>query len=151
MPVEESAIQLMTLPELWPPLGQDAAATAGAPPCPGDVKPLPPAQSPAPEPGPPLPRQFTLLLAEVLAGVRPPQQIAPWLSKRGTLHLHRLLPLFRTGHQPRVMRVFTTRPAPDVVEMTMIAAIGPRPRALAIRLEHSAQLQRWQCTDIESA
>ena len=61
------------------------------------------------------------------------------------------MPLFQSGHQPKVLRVLTTRPAPNVVEMTMIAVIGPRPRALAIRLEHSAQPARWLCTDIEAA
>lgn len=145
MRAEESAIQLMTVPELWPPLGQDLSAPAGALPGPGGVNPL------SLEQGPALPRQFAVLLAEVLAGVRPVRQVAPWLSKRGTLHLHRLIPLFQTGHQPRVLRVLTTRPAPNVVEMTMIAVIGHRPRALAIRLEHGTPPGRWLCTDIESA
>lgn len=141
MPAEESTIQLVPVPELWPPLDRTLTVRAA----PGYVQPVPGDE------GPPLPRQFAVLLAEVLAGVRPGRQLTPWLSKRGTLHLHRLLPLFKTGLQPRVLRVLAARPAPEVVEMTMIVAIGPRPRALAIRLEHSAQLARWQCTDIESA
>lgn len=140
MPVEESAIQLMTLPELWPPLRQE----------PGCQEPVEHEPTPTLEQGPALPRQFAVLLAEVLAGVRPERQLAPWLSKRGRLHLHRLMPLLAINHQPRVLRVLTTRPTPDVVEMTMIAVFGPRPRALAIRLEHSPHLARWQCTDIES-
>jgi hypothetical protein len=153
MPVEESAIQLITVPELWPPLGHEPSVTAGALPGPGDVNSLPLNQGLALtlEQGPALPRQFALLLAEVLAGVRPARQVTPWLSKRGTLHLHRLLPLFQNGHQPRVLRVRTTRPAPHIVEMTMIAVLAARPRALAIRLEHSGHPARWQCTDIESA
>ena len=97
-----------------------------------------------------LPPQFAVLLAEVLAGVRPARQLTPWLSKRGSIHLHRLMPLFSGGHQPRVLRVLTARPAPDVVEMTIVAVIGKRTRALAIRLEHGAQAQRWLCTDIEA-
>ena len=145
MPVEESAIQLVMVPELWPPLGQEPSATVSVSSGPSDGNLLPLEQ------GPTLPRQFAVLLAEVLAGVRPVRQVAPWLSKRGTLHLHRLIPLFKTGHQPRVLRVLTTRPAPNVVEMTMIAVIGHRPRALAIRLEHGAPPGRWLCTDIESA
>jgi hypothetical protein len=145
MPVEESAIQLVTVPELWPPLGQEPSARVSASPGPSDVNLLPLEQGPA------LPRQFAVLLAEVLAGVRPVRQVAPWLSKRGTIHLHRLIPLFKTGHQPRVLRVLTTRPVPNVVEMTVIAVIGHRPRALAIRLEYGAPPGRWLCTDIESA
>ena len=154
MPVEESAIQLMTVPELWPPVGLEPSVTAGALPGPGVVNPLPLNQGLAltREQGPALPRQFAVLLAEVLAGVRPARQVKPWLSKRGTHHLHRLLPLFQNGHQPKVLRVLTTRPAPNIVEMTIIAIIGNRPRALAIRLEHDgAAPTRWQCTDIESA
>ncbi len=142
MPVEDFATQLVPLPELWPPLHHAAARASGQ-----AAAPVP---APAPEQGPPRPSQFAVLLAEVLAGVRPARQVTPWLSKRATLHLHRLMPLFQSGHQPRVLRVLTTRPAPDVVELTVIAVIGPRPRALAVRLEHSAQADRWQCTDIES-
>lgn len=133
----------MTPPETWPPLGQEQAAST-APPEHGQATLML-------DQGPALPRQFVVLLAEVLAGVRPERQVASWLSKRGSLHLHRVMPLFNTGHQPRVLRVVTTRPAPDVIEMTMILVTGARPRALAIRLEHSAQPTRWQCTDIESA
>jgi hypothetical protein len=47
-----------------------------------------------------------------------------------------------------VLRVLTTRPAPGVIEMTMVVVTGPRTRALAVRLEHG---DRWLCTDIEAA
>jgi hypothetical protein len=50
-----------------------------------------------------------------------------------------------------VLRVLTARPAPGVIEMTLIAVIGQRTRALAVRLEHGPQAQQWQCTDIEAA
>lgn len=147
MPVKESAIEFATVPDHLAPLrGEPSAAAAPLAPGTGYGKPLPRAEQ-----GPALPRQFAFLLAEVLAGMRPERQMAPWLTKRATLHLHRLLPLLNTGHQPRVLRVRATRPAPNVVEMTMIAVIGTRHRAVAVRLEHSTQLARWQCTDIESA
>lgn len=141
MPAEESAIQIVPVPELWPPVSQETA-TACAADEPGR------AQPPAPEPGPALPRQFAVLLAEGLAGVRPVRQLMPWMSKRGGIHLHRLMPLFQGGHQPRVLRVLTTRPMPDVVEMTVVVVIGSRTRALAVRLVHDG---RWLCTDIEAA
>jgi hypothetical protein len=141
MTVTESAIAIMPLPELWPPLDQEATAGTGLD-DPGLVQPLPLDQGPA------LPRQFAVLLVEGLAGVRPVRQLLPWLSKRGSSHLYRLMPLFKCGYQPRVLRVLTTRPAPDVIEMTMVVATGPRTRALAVRLEHG---QRWLCTDIEAA
>jgi hypothetical protein len=141
MPVEQSAIQIMPLPELWPPLDHEPPAStelAGF----GNVQALSLDAEPA------LPRQFAVLLAEVLAGVRQVKQLMPWMSTRGSIHLRRLMPLFNVGHQPRVLRVLTTRPAPDVIEMTMVVVTGPRTRALAIRLEHGS---RWLCTDIEAA
>jgi hypothetical protein len=100
------------------------------------------------------------------------RQLLPWLSERGSVHLHRLLPLFADGHRPHVTRVLTTQPAKDVIEMTLIITVGPRTRALAVRLERvdpgqwpawreklatqaakprSAASPRWQCTDIEAA
>lgn len=147
--LEESAIRLVSLTDVWPPLSQEPAtgpAIADA----DHVKPLPGEHGPTPtvEQGPVLPRQFAVLLAEVLAGVRPERQMAPWLSKRGSVHLHRLMPLFTGGHQPRVLRVLTARPAPDVVEMTLVVVTGARTRAIAVRL---ARADRWLCTDIEAA
>jgi hypothetical protein len=118
------------------------------------------------------PRQFAVLLAEALAGVRPTRQLLPWLSERGASHLHRLLPLFADGHRPHVARVLTAQPAEDVIEMTLVVTVGPRTRALAVRLERTRQAQRpawseklaapatrprsaaptrWRCTDIEAA
>ncbi len=88
------------------------------------------------------PRQFAVLLAEALTGDRPVRQIRPWLSQRGSVHLHRLLPLFGDGQRARVQRVMTTQPTPDVIEMTLIVAVGPRIRALAVRLALAPAEQR---------
>ncbi len=147
---EEFAIQLVQPTDVWPPLDQEPAASnelASS----GYIQP----QAPDPDPAP-LPRQFAVFLAEGLAGVRPVRQLMPWMSKRGSIHLHRLMPLFESRHQPRVLRVLTTRPAPDVIEMTMVVVTGERTRALAIRLERATQSPRktapqWLCTDIEAA
>jgi hypothetical protein len=97
-----------------------------------------------------------VLLAEGLAGVRPVRQVLPWMSEQGSVHLHRLLPLFYGGHRPRLQRVITAQPAKDVIEMTMIVAFGPRTRALAVRLERTAgtappSTPQWRCTAIEAA
>lgn len=137
---EESAIQLVSLTDVWPPLDHEQAS-GNEPTCPGHVHLL------APDTGPVVPRQFAAFLVEGLSGTRPVRQLLPWMSKRGSVHLHRLMPLFAGGHQPRVLRVLTTRPAPDVVEMTMVVVTGPRTRALAVRLEYKG---RWLCTDIET-
>ena len=146
---EESAIQLITLTDVWPPLDQEPAASNELA-NPSYIQPH------ASDPDPAFPRQFAVFLAEGLAGVRSVRQLTPWMSKRGSIHLHRLMPLFESRHRPRVLRVLTTRPAPDVVEMTMVVVTGTRTRALAIRLERATQSPRkttpqWLCTDIEAA
>jgi hypothetical protein len=176
-----SAMQLLTVPDVWPPIDSPPAA---APEC------RRPAGTPFAEQagsrtgqqadsrtgeeadGHAWPRQFAVLLAEALTGARPVRQILPWLSQRGTVHLYRLLPLFNGGQRPRVQRIMTTQPSPDVIEMTIIVAVGPRARALAVRLTRAKPTQRpqwrgkppartaeprsaaspcWLCTDIEAA
>ena len=126
-------------------------------------------------------RQFALLLCEALAGARPLRQILPWTTERARLQLDRLMPLFRGGRRPRVLRVITTRPTRDVIEMTVVVGLERRTRALAVRLERTdpadqpgrrdqnarlkqaagsrpAQLRRaaqpgprWLCTAVEAA
>jgi hypothetical protein len=134
-----------------PPGGQQPArqpATAGSP-----------ARVPAAPPG--WPSQFAQVLAETLAGSRPPRQIMPWTTERARRHIQRLGPLLAAGEQPRVRRVVTFLPSIDVVEMTVIVGVGPRVRALAIRLERDgpreaspgrgAQAARWVAVAVEAA
>ena len=177
MPIEQaltpddlSAMQILSVPDVWPPID-----------CPPAVdrpyrQPAGPGGSGrvehAADGGQAWPRQFAVLLAEALTGERPVRQVLPWLSQRGSVHLHRLLPLFCGSRGARVQRVMTTQPSPDVIEMTLIVAVGPRVRALAVRLTlvspgrrpggreklpvRTAQSRavtsaRWLCTDIEAA
>jgi hypothetical protein len=149
MPTQDlsSAIMLVPVPDIWPPLEGEQPANTEVPP-----RPEPPSAAASP----PWPRQFALLLAEGLAGLRPVRQLLPWMSEQGGAHLHRLLPLFAGSHRPRLQRVITAQPARDVIEMTMIVAFGPRTRALAVRLEQTACAARpsapqWRCTAIEAA
>jgi hypothetical protein len=116
------------------------------------------------------PRQFARLLTEALAGARPVRQIMPLTSGRARAHLGRLMPLFGGGQRLRLLRVITTRPTWEVIEMTVIVGVGARTRALAIRLEQATPQRpgtpiaratrddvatagqlRWVCTDIEAA
>lgn len=87
-------------------------------------------------------RQFARLLTEALSGARPVRQILPWASERARGQLNALMPLFAGGQQPRVLRVIATRPARDVIEMTVVAGVGPRTRALAVRLERADPARR---------
>ena len=114
-------------------------------------------------------RRFALLLCEALAGARPLRQLLPWTTERARLKLDRLRPLFGGGQRPRVLRVITTRPTRDVIEMTVVVGLERRTRALAVRLERidpadrsghdqSAWLKqaarsrpRWVCTAAEAA
>jgi hypothetical protein len=180
MPIEQarspddlSTLQILTVPDVWPPVdGHPAADLPGQQPA-GFT--LPGGSGRVDQPvddGPAWPRRFAVLLAEALTGDRPTRQIQPWLSQRGSVHLHRLQPLFRGGQRARVQRVLTTQPTPDVIEMTLIVAVGPRVRALAVRLTLAPPQQRpgwpekrparspassaaarpgWLCTDIEAA
>jgi Family of unknown function (DUF6459) len=106
------------------------------------------------------------------------RQILPCTSERARIQLHALMPLFGGGQRPRLLRVIATRPARDVIEMTVIAGLGTRTRALAVRLQRADPAERppawltpagpagrrqvsalparptaprWLCTDIEAA
>jgi hypothetical protein len=166
-PDELSAIQILPVPDLWPPTEcrpVDFPPTAGLP--------GPPSARMDGSGDQAWPRQFAVLLIEALTGDRPARQVLPWLSERGRMHLHRLRPLFDGGQGARVQRVVTTQPSPDVIEMTLVVAVGPRIRALAVRLTlirpqprreprekpaarapapPTATSPRWLCTDIEAA
>jgi hypothetical protein len=101
------------------------------------------------------------VLTETLAGSRPPAQIAPWTTERARTHIRKLGPLLMAGPRPVVRRVVTSRPAPGVVEMSIVVGTAGRIRALAIRLEHQGARRaapgrpgrqaRWVCTTVEAA
>jgi uncharacterized protein DUF6459 len=153
---ELAALRPVEVPSHWSP-GHIAGPVP--PPCPpprdGDAARTAPAEQSQPSP-----HQFALLIVETLAGVRPVRQLAPLLSRRAVIHLHRLLPLFSASRCPRVLRVLSSAPAAGVVEMTLVVETGQRTRALAVRLERAersaaarrdAPAMRWLCTAIEAA
>jgi len=140
-------------------LPDDAADDRAAPPVPA----LPPSGGPQPpEPAAAWPGQFAQVLAETLAGSRAQGQIVPWTSDQVRRRIRQLGPMLAAGTVPRVRRVMTTCPAAGVVEMTVVVGLGPKVRALAVRLEerdgprhlHTARhpaAPRWVCTAIEAA
>jgi hypothetical protein len=93
---------------------------------------------PASGAAPAWPSRFAQVLAETLAGSRPPRQIEPWTTQQAREHIHRLGPRMASVQRPRIRRVVTYRPASDVMEMAVVVGFGPRVRALAVRLERSA-------------
>jgi hypothetical protein len=101
---------------------------------------------------------FAQALAEALAGSRPSRQIAPWTTEQARRRIRQLGPVLQAGPRPVVRRVLTSAPRRDVVEMTVIIGVGPRTRAIAVRLERArpspARPDRgrpWICTVIEAA
>jgi len=172
------AIRVLAVPELAPAYddGPPAAAAEGTG--------LPPSAAPSfalagprresDRPVPPAtvggswPSQFAQVLAETLSGSRPAKQLTPWTTEQARKRISQLGPTLATARQPRVRRVIVTAPAPDVLEMTVVMDIGPRARAVAVRLERPppAVGQRsgvrtgrpgqggapgWLCTDVEAA
>jgi len=106
------------------------------------------------------PRQFAVVIVEVLAGVRPDRQLVPLATDRVRARIRGLVPLLTCDRRPRIARIVTSRPAARVVEMTVVVHFGVRSRALAMRFEHvaarpaspgwPARPARWLCTAIES-
>ena len=99
------------------------------------------------------PSQFAQVLAETLAGSRPPRQLTPWTTERARGHIRRLGPTARG--QPGAADTANRRSTPSsgVVEMAVVVRFGPRVHALAVRLERgdSSHVTAWQCTAIEAA
>jgi hypothetical protein len=119
----------------------------------------PGARGPAAPPG--WPSRFAQVLAETLAGSRPPAQMVPWTTEIARAHIERLGPQLASVQRPRVRRVVTFHPTSDVIEMTVVVGFGARVRALAVRLERADQppgacgrgprAPRWLCTAVEAA
>jgi hypothetical protein len=61
----------------------------------------------------------------------------PWTTEEALRRIQRLGPRLASAQRPRVRRVLTSLPAPDVVEMTVVVGFGPRVKALAVRLEQT--------------
>jgi hypothetical protein len=158
------AVQLCRIPDPAPPYdGEGARGTRS--PAPGASAPGgrdgagppggPSGRDPAAFPG--WPSRFAQVLAETLAGSRPPGQMVPWTTEMARSHIRRLGPYLASGQRPRVRRVVTFHPSSDVMEMTVVVGFGPRVRALAVRLErvghpHGRQPgTRWLCTAVEAA
>jgi hypothetical protein len=106
------------------------------------------------------PRQFAVVIVEVLAGVRPDRQLVPLATDRVRARVRNLAPLLAADRRPRIARIVTSRPVDRVLEMTVVVNFGARSRALAMRFEHvaarpaapgwPARPARWLCTALEA-
>jgi Family of unknown function (DUF6459) len=166
---DPAAVRLYLIPDSAPPYDAEAAAAGppgstgpGAAGAPGRAERRPAGRPGSPAPSPGWPGQFAQVLAETLAGSRPPRQLVPWTTERARERIQRLGPQLAAGEQPRVRRVVTFHPTADALEMTVVVAFGPRVRALAVRLERAGGGPpaaghagtgpgRWLCTTVEAA
>ena len=192
---DPAAVRLCLVPDSAPPYddevpsgepdrGRDTSGPATGEPVEGrpvrgkPVRGKPTTGRPATATAPAWPSRFAQVLAETLAGSRPPRQIEPWTTQQAREHIHRLGPRMASAQRPRIRRVVTYRPASDVLEMAVVVGFGPRVRALAVRLErstacptagsgesaapggpasrggatgHGEPALRWVCTAVEAA
>ena len=146
----------------WPPrAGEPGAGEPAGRPVRNRIRdtPRPPATAPGAPPG--WADRFAQALAEALAGSRPPRQLVPWTTQEAMDRIQRLGPRLASAQRPLVRRVVTSRPAPDVLEMTVVVGFGPRVKAVAVRLERAGpcpparqgdgSADRWVCTAVEAA
>jgi len=179
LPDAVATVRPLSLPRTAPPYDDQPAAVptrvrppqaatnadtqAGPPPsAPGPGRP-PDSRAGQPGPsGPPhgWPQHFAQVLAETLSGARPPRQLTPWTTGQARRHIERLGPALALDATPQVRRLVTFRPSADVMEMTVVIGVGPRTRALAVRLERDRLSPAppdkpsripWRCTAIEAA
>jgi hypothetical protein len=134
------------------------AASGSVPGASGGRKPV---ARPAPGPGSAdWPSRFAQVLAETLAGARPPAQLTPWTTERARSQIRRLGPLLTAQQRPVIQRIVTSLPTAGVMEMSVVVGLGPRVRGLAVRLEQAEPSSpaagrtgevRWLCTAVEAA
>jgi hypothetical protein len=82
--------------------------------------------------------------------------LRPWTSEQARRKIGQLGTVLAAGPRPRVRRIVLCRPAEDVLEMAVVVVLGPRVRALAVRLEadgtgDASASRRWRCTAVEAA
>lgn len=170
---DATAIRVVPVPDSAPPFDDELDSPAGQDQLPGQAdhsdaagerqpagRPAVPARGDlvaAAPPDEPWPGKFAQVLAETLAGARPPQQLTPWTTQEARRRIRQLGPLLSTGQQPRVRRLLAAAPQPGVVEMTVVVSSGQRLRAIAVRLEcrtagtNADGGRQWVCTAVEAA
>ncbi|MDL4814628.1 Rv3235 family protein [Actinomadura opuntiae] len=91
------------------------------------------------------------IVVEVLAGTRPPHQLAlvavPAVC-RGLAPHRRTVPGGRRIVPPQVLSSRVQRPSPRIAEASAVVLVAGRAHAVALRLEHTRG--RWRCTAVET-
>ena len=171
-PITRVRPRLVPVPAADPPYDDELAD--GAPPVDGTLALAFPSASPRPLrlrlvpdpadglPDPPLlvvpdprgwARRFAQAVVEVLGGSRLPAQLEPVTSREVLQRLERLSGrvVARVGPTPpptpRVTTIRLCRVSDTVAEVSVVADMGPRRRALAMRLD--ARSGHWRCTALD--
>ncbi|MUL44156.1 hypothetical protein FZ103_23850 [Streptomonospora sp. PA3] len=92
--------------------------------------------------------RFAQILAEVLAGERPAQQVRPLLARRAYELLLRRAGGYACARRPRLRRAVVHTPEPDVAEVSAVVDCDTRCRAFALRVAYAQHA--WLCTHIET-
>ncbi len=168
--VQEMLALPLALPVPLPAEPQIAAVAAGSPapvpssgrreaaPAPLHLVPGVPESHDDPEPLPPphaWAARLAQALAEVLSGTRPAQQLVRWTSldvyaclRRHVTYRLQTTAMGRARPTQVVLRsVRLSEPVEGIAEVSAVLQIGPRARALALRLEGING--RWRCTAFE--
>lgn len=140
-----------------PVLRHDAAQPALDLRPPGDpLVSAPPPAVPAPTPGLPDARAWSVALAvtllEVVSARRPTAQLSRWLTEDALAAFTARLPRHRgaAGSRlppPALQSVRVQQPRSGAAEVSVHGRLGPRSVVMALRLE--AQHERWLCTALE--
>lgn len=94
-----------------------------------------------------LPR-FIQLVAEVLVGERPPNQLRAHLSEGAYRSLRLRAGCYWSSWRPRLQATRLGLPHPGIAEVSGVIACGLRHRALALRIVYAKY--SWLCTHIET-
>jgi hypothetical protein len=92
-------------------------------------------------------RLIAQLVLDVLTGVRPYHHLAGRTTPRLFELLESMAARLSGRAAPRLGTVRVCEPAPGVAEVAVVARLGSRAQAMALRLEHD---RRWRCAAIET-
>jgi hypothetical protein len=92
-------------------------------------------------------RLIALLVLDVLTGTRPYHHLAGRTTPRLFELLESMAARLAGRATPRLGTIRVCEPAPGVAEVAVVARLGSRVQALALRLEHD---RRWRCAAIET-
>jgi Family of unknown function (DUF6459) len=91
---------------------------------------------------------FCQVLVEIFSKRRSPNQLARWCHHQVYHYIIERIKLgFPKDAAIKIRRVIVSQPLPGIAEVTLLLAIGPKVRAIAIRFEGVAK--KWQACEFK--